>query len=137
MPKDGSFQELFGPQVITALHRGKAPRHDPIGSDDVHANTHIDASTEEWEGRTLCEDDDEPPDEDSWLLEELLSRETTRRGRPKALCYEDISLMVVRHPVTEKDGLAMAVKFIHHKGVDNNPKPYVAWCYAVYASFAC
>ena len=46
------------------------------------------------------------------------------RGRPKALCYEDILLMVVRHPQTGEDVLAMSIKFIHHKGADNKPKPY-------------
>ncbi|KAN0087003.1 hypothetical protein V8E54_000691 [Elaphomyces granulatus] len=35
---------------------------------------------------------------DSRLFKEL-SQETVARGRPKALCYEDILLMVVRHPV--------------------------------------
>lgn len=28
--------------------------------------------------------------------------------------------MVVRHPDTGKDVLIMAIKFIHHKGSDNN-----------------
>ncbi|KAK8078688.1 hypothetical protein PG994_002495, partial [Apiospora phragmitis] len=31
------------------------------------------------------------------LLDNILARETTDCGRPKALCYEDIRLMVVRH----------------------------------------
>lgn len=50
--------------------------------------------------------------------------ETTKRGRPKALCYEDILMMLVRHPVTGLPVLAMAIKFIHHKGADKKPKPY-------------
>ncbi|KAK4188171.1 hypothetical protein QBC35DRAFT_383231, partial [Podospora australis] len=48
--------------------------------------------------------------------------ESESRGRPKALCYEDIMLMVVRHPETGEDGLAMSVKFIYHKKADNKPK---------------
>lgn len=70
-------------------------------------------------------DDDRAPDENSRLLEELLSQETAGRGRPKSLCYEDILLMVVRRPETGEDVLAMSIKFIHHKGADNKPKPYV------------
>ncbi|KAK8000474.1 FluG domain-containing protein [Apiospora arundinis] len=61
------------------------------------------------------------------LLDSILVRETTDRGRPKALCYEDIRLMVVRHPETGQDIFSMAVKFIHHKGMDNNPKPTIFW----------
>ncbi|KAK3934352.1 hypothetical protein QBC46DRAFT_368262 [Diplogelasinospora grovesii] len=48
--------------------------------------------------------------------------ETTGRGRPKALCYEDILLMIIRHPETGKDVPAIMIKFIHHKGADNKPK---------------
>jgi hypothetical protein len=57
------------------------------------------------------------------VLEGILSRETVGRGRPKALCYEDILLMVMRHPETGEDVLAMSIKFMHHKGADNKPKP--------------
>lgn len=63
------------------------------------------------------------PGEHDGLLDELLTQETTGRGRPKALCYEDISMMVVRNPSTGKDVLTMAIKFIHHKGADRKPKP--------------
>jgi hypothetical protein len=42
---------------------------------------------------------------ESQKAEKLLAIETTKRGRPKALCYEDILMMLVRHPVT---GLAVA-----------------------------
>lgn len=59
----------------------------------------------------------------SGLLEDILAQEYASRGRPKALCYEDILLMVVRHPNTSEDVLAMSIKFAHHKGADNNPKP--------------
>jgi hypothetical protein len=47
------------------------------------------------------------------------------RGRPKALYYEDILLSVVRNPDTDKDVHVLFVKLIHHKGEDNNPRPYV------------
>ncbi|KAI0410492.1 FluG domain-containing protein [Xylaria grammica] len=47
------------------------------------------------------------------------------QGRPKALCYEDILLIVVRHPEIGKDVYAMAVQFIYHEGADNKSKPRV------------
>lgn len=44
------------------------------------------------------EDDDKLADDDeSRILERLLCQETVGRGRLKALCYEDIKLMVVHH----------------------------------------
>jgi hypothetical protein len=44
--------------------------------------------------------------------------------RCKALCYEDISLLVVRNPEPGKrDVFAMEVTLSHHKGVDRKPKP--------------
>ena len=70
-------------------------------------------------------DSDQPVDDNSRLLENMLYQETISRGRPKTLCYEDICLSVVRHPQTGMDVLTMAVKFIHHKGVDRKPKPSV------------
>ena len=70
-------------------------------------------------------DEDKSHDENHWLLEEMISQEYKDRGRPKALCYEDIQLMVVCHPETGEEGLAMAIRLAHHKGVDNKPKPYV------------
>ncbi|KAK3177464.1 hypothetical protein K4F52_009755 [Lecanicillium sp. MT-2017a] len=66
---------------------------------------------------------DQSLDDESKELNKMLLQETTKRGRPKALCYEDILLMLVRHPATGKPVLAMAIKFIHHKGADNKPKP--------------
>ncbi|KAK1973409.1 FluG domain-containing protein [Colletotrichum cereale] len=66
-----------------------------------------------------------PKDGESLPLGRLLLQETAGRGRPKALCYEDILMMIVRHPVTGQPVPAMAVKFIHHKGADNKPKPTV------------
>ena len=53
----------------------------------------------------------------------MISQEYKDRGRPKALCYEDIQLMVVRHPKTGEEELAMAIRLAHHKGLDNKPKP--------------
>lgn len=53
----------------------------------------------------------------------LLDLEAQNRNRPKALCYEDIQLMVIRHPETGLDTLTMSIKFTHHKGADNRPKP--------------
>ena len=71
----------------------------------------------------LCGEDEQVLDEDSRILEGILTRENTDRGRPKALCYEDINLMVIRHPENGLDVLAMSVKFVHHKGADHKPKP--------------
>ncbi|KAK4096626.1 hypothetical protein N658DRAFT_501359 [Parathielavia hyrcaniae] len=70
-------------------------------------------------------DEDKAPDEHSRLLEEMMSQEYESRGRPKALCYEDIQLMVVRHPETGEDVLVMAIRLAHHKGADNKPKPTI------------
>ncbi|KAK4172699.1 FluG domain-containing protein [Triangularia setosa] len=75
-------------------------------------------------GSPSC-DKDKGPDEHSRLLEEMISQECESRGRPKALCYEDILLMVVRHPKTDEDALTMSIKFVHHKGADNKPKPTI------------
>ncbi|WVO16389.1 hypothetical protein L204_104064 [Cryptococcus depauperatus] len=66
-----------------------------------------------------------PTDDDEKQLRNLLTREATDRGRPKALCYEDIKLMIVRHPETGLDIPAMAIKFIHHKGADSKRKPTI------------
>ncbi|KAI0531848.1 hypothetical protein GGR58DRAFT_518190 [Xylaria digitata] len=116
-PKDGSWEELYGPKAIHPHDWDKAMRQELVRFDNEYVATQV----------GTCEDgvEDELLDEDAMLLEEMLSAETTGRGRPKALCYEDISLMIVRHPVTGEDVHAMAVKFIHHKGADNKPKPTV------------
>lgn len=92
MPKDGSLEEVFGPNLVAG---------DGL---DVEAQ-----------------------DDASQVLERMLCQEATDRGRPKALCYEDVFLMVVRHPDTGTDVLAMSMKFIHHKGADKKPKPYVSF----------
>lgn len=94
---------------------------------DNETSKPLDGSYEDLFGPTRLnrsyDEGDQIPDDDSRLLEDILSHETTARGRPKALCYEDIRLMVVRNPETGLDVFAMAVKFIHHKGEDNKPKP--------------
>lgn len=69
------------------------------------------------------EDDQVAPDAASQKIDGLLLQETEGRGRPKALCYEDILMMMVRHPETGQTIPAMAVKFVHHKGSDRKPKP--------------
>ncbi len=33
--------------------------------------------------------------------------------------------MVVRHPETGKEGLAIAIRLAYYKGVDNKLKPYI------------
>ncbi|CAA7258612.1 unnamed protein product [Cyclocybe aegerita] len=67
---------------------------------------------------------DPPRDAQSKEIVRLLELETPSRGRPKALCNKDIQLMVVRLPDSDKDILTMSIKFSHHKGSDNRPKPY-------------
>ncbi|KAK6074568.1 hypothetical protein SCUP515_06440 [Seiridium cupressi] len=62
-------------------------------------------------------------DEDPKILEELISEEYKKRGRTRAICYEDLNLMVVQHPDTGRDVFAMAIKLSHHKGADNKLKP--------------
>ncbi|KAK7211891.1 hypothetical protein V2G26_019069 [Clonostachys chloroleuca] len=94
-PKDGSLEEVFGHKV------GQLP------------------SSENSESSVMS------PDERAKLVEGLLTQETMGRGRPKALCYEDILMMIVRHPVTGRCIPAMAIKFIYHKGADNKPKPTI------------
>ncbi|PIL29042.1 hypothetical protein GSI_09090 [Ganoderma sinense ZZ0214-1] len=83
-----------------------------------------DAVSPSSEGQDL-DDDDSPLSEQDRVLDEILSQETVGRGRPRALCYEDVQLMVVRHPKTGQHTLAMKIKFIHHKGSDNKLKPTI------------
>ncbi|KAK4242973.1 hypothetical protein C7999DRAFT_18589, partial [Corynascus novoguineensis] len=47
------------------------------------------------------------------------------RGHLKALYYKDIQLMVICYPETGEDILAMSIRLIYYKGVDNKPKPYI------------
>ncbi len=64
---------------------------------------------------------DKPSDED--FGPELFSQETAGRRFSKAFCYEDIQFMVLRHRVTGRDVLAMAIKLIHHKRAYNRLMP--------------
>ncbi|ROT35415.1 hypothetical protein SODALDRAFT_353116 [Sodiomyces alkalinus F11] len=106
-PKNKVFKTLFGSKIVSldATDHGKI--EDEAGDDTDDESKTDDAAAE-------CR-----------RLDELLSSETKGRGRPKALCYEDIRLMIVRHPVTGKAIPAMAIKFVHHKGSDNKPKPTI------------
>ena len=63
-------------------------------------------------------DDDSPLGKQDRILNEILSQETVGHGRPRVLCYEDVQLVVVRHPETGRDTLVRKIKFIHHKGSD-------------------
>lgn len=104
--------EIYAPKVICPRDRDMAMRHGPASfATNYVAGVWKDGP----KGEVLDEE----------VVEAMLAGETLGRGRPKALYYEDILLMVVRHLVTDNDVFAMAVKFIHHKGADNKPKPYV------------
>jgi Protein of unknown function (DUF3435) len=47
-----------------------------------------------------------------------------KEKRCKALCYEDICLMLLRNPDRrDRDVLAMEVRMTHHKGAERKPKP--------------
>ncbi|KAK4171264.1 domain containing [Triangularia setosa] len=59
----------------------------------------------------------------------MISQECESRGRPNALCYEDILLMVVRYLKTDEDVMVMSIKFVHYKGADNKPKPRWIFCF--------
>jgi hypothetical protein len=72
------------------------------------------------EARKKRSPDSDLDDDDDYTM---LNVETVLQ-RCKALCYEDISLLVVRNPVCgERDMLAMEITMAHHKGVDRKPKP--------------
>ena len=78
-----------------------------------------DAGSPSLEDQSLDDDDDDSPlSEQHQILDETLSQETMGRERPRALCYEDVQLMAVRHSKTGRDTLAMKIKLIHHKGSD-------------------
>ena len=64
-----------------------------------------------------------PLDSASHLFAQMVARSNRDRGRPKALCYEDLLLTVVRDPETGKDVVVLVMKLIHHKGEDRKPKP--------------
>ena len=63
-------------------------------------------------------DDDSPLSKQDQILDEGLSQETVGHGRPRALCYEDVQLMAIRHSKTGRDTLGMKIKLIHNKGSD-------------------
>ncbi len=65
----------------------------------------------------------EAPDKHSRLLEDMILQEYEDRRRPKALCYEDILLMIVYYPGTGEDVLVIYIRLMHYKGMDNKPKP--------------
>ncbi|KAI0876768.1 hypothetical protein GGS24DRAFT_513091 [Hypoxylon argillaceum] len=118
-PKDGSWEELYGPKAIYSRDQNKPISHDPVRFDRTYVSTQV----------GTCEDvQDKFSDKDAELLEEMLSAETTSRGRPKALCYKDILLMVVCYPVTGEDVHTMTVKFIYYKGADNKLKLRLIFC---------
>jgi hypothetical protein len=100
----------------------------PAGVVDGDKSMPMDGSFEELiSSQAILPLSQKPPEEshsDAYAKEltKLLERETTYRSRPKALCYEDIRLMVARHSETGLDTLAMSAKFIRHKGADNKPK---------------
>ena len=77
--------------------------------------------------RHLCQPDDDEEDEDrdqeSHLLTQMIAASNRKRGRPKALCYEDILLTVIRDADTGKDVHVLVVKLVHHKGEDRKPRP--------------
>ena len=62
--------------------------------------------------------DGEALDDSSRVFEDILSQETVNRGRPKALCYEHIMLMVVRRKLART-----SIKLMHHKGIDTVGDP--------------
>ncbi|KAK3371955.1 FluG domain-containing protein [Podospora didyma] len=97
-PKDGSLDELFGAKAVMSAEA----QSDNEGTEDNVAT-----------------------DEDMKVVETLLLQETVGRDRQKALCYEDILMMIVRHPATGQATLAMSIKFVHHKGCDNKPRPTI------------
>lgn len=72
-------------------------------------------------GWNLC--GEEPVD---WTGEFGFAAMGQEEERCKALCYEDITLMVVRDPdQSGQHTLAAEVLLSHHKGMDNKPKPLV------------
>jgi hypothetical protein len=124
-PAEGHRVQLAGCWILLACTGAR-----PAEIVDSERKPPKDGSHEELWSHKLVEDANEgdnniTDDNESRVLEKILCRETVGRGRPKALCYEDIKLMVVRHPETRQHVFCMAIKFIHHKGADKKPKPCV------------
>ena len=119
-PKDVPWKEIYSPNGHKAIHpsdRAQAMSHKLPQFDSDYVAAQVGADDDD--------DEEKSPDKEAKIVDEMLPTETLGRGRPKALCYEDNLLMVVRHPVTGDNVHVMAVKFIHHKGADNKPKSYV------------
>lgn len=124
-PAEGHRVQLAGCWILLACTGAR-----PAEIVDHERKPPKDGSYEELWSQRLAEDANESDnkiadDDESRVLEKILCQETVGRGRPKALCYEDIKLMAVCHPETRQHVLCMAIKLIHHKGADNKPKPYV------------
>lgn len=76
----------------------------------IRQSTATRGDDEEWEADYTAQD------EHSKDFERLLDQEPIERGRPKALCYEGVTITLFRDSRTSKDTLSMAIKLIHHKG---------------------
>ena len=55
-------------------------------------------------------------------MEKIILQEHKGRGCLKALCYKDIILMVVYYLETSKDVLAIYIRLVYYKGIDNKLK---------------
>ncbi|CAJ2508636.1 Uu.00g136620.m01.CDS01 [Anthostomella pinea] len=106
--KDGTVEEIFGVNGVSSICTDSRPM-------DSARHEGVDESRGDQQGE----------DQESLVLSRLLLQETVARGRPKALCYEDILLMIVHDPESGQLIPAMAIKFVHHKGCDNKPRPLV------------
>jgi hypothetical protein len=59
------------------------------------------------------DDNDKIEDKNARLFEKLFCQETFGRGRPKALYYEDILLIIIYDSEIEEDISVIVIKFIH------------------------
>ena len=58
------------------------------------------------------------------VLDDFLLQEPVGHGPPKALCYEDIQMMIMRHPDTKRCIPAMTMNFTnHHEGENGKAGP--------------
>lgn len=63
-------------------------------------------------------------DPDRNVLDDFFLQEPAEHGQPKALCYEDIQMMIMRHPDTKRCIPAMTMKLTnHHRGGNNKAGP--------------
>jgi hypothetical protein len=73
---------------------------------------------DQWDNLDSVEYDDVDDDKDA------MSGVESASARCKALCYEDVRLLIVQNLVRgEQDVLAIEVTMAHHKGVDKRLKP--------------